>query len=173
MEKGRTKYFLDLNLKYTVMKNLIAVVASFGFLIFLSCNNSADKNEVVEDSTEVVQSSSWIASLNDSTGHLEMKKNEAMGPDSLTATSVINYLNTQNPNVRLEFVRTSNDTLFVRIPEAMYLTQQMGSTGPTMFFAGAVYNLTEIPGITHVHFNFEEGDHASPGTLNRESFKNE
>lgn len=155
------------------MKSLYAAAASLGFILLISCNNKADNNEVVEDSTRVVQSSSWMATLNDSTGQLEMKKNEAMGPDSLTATSVVNYLNTQNPNVRLEYVRTSNDTLYVRIPEEMYLTQQMGSTGPTMFFAGAVYNLTEIPGITHVNFDFEEGDHASPGTLNRASFKDE
>jgi hypothetical protein len=49
----------------------------------------------------------------------------------------------------------------------------MGSTGPTMFLSSAVYNLTEIPGIRYVNFDFEEGDHASPGTFSRESFKDE
>src|SRR5687768_1266620 len=153
------------------MKTIRIVFACLLFIFVFSCNNKADKQEVDEDSTQAVPASSWVATSNDSTGKLEMKKIETMGPDSLTATSVVNYLNTQNPNARLEYLRTSNDTIYVRIPDAMYLTQQMGSTGPSMFFATAVYNLTEIPGITHVNFDFEEGDHASPGTLNRESFR--
>jgi hypothetical protein len=49
----------------------------------------------------------------------------------------------------------------------------MGSSGPTTYFAEAVFNLTEIPGIHYVSFDFEEGDHAQPGTFNRESFKDE
>jgi hypothetical protein len=139
----------------------------------LSCNNNADKKETSSDSVITVSASSWVATLNDSTGKLEMKKNEMSGPDSLTATSVIRYLNQQNPNVQLQYLKTSGDTLFLSIPDAMYLTQQMGSTGPTLYFGSAVFNLTEIPGIRNINFAFEEGDHASPGSFNRDSFKDQ
>lgn len=143
-------------------------------LLVLACNNKAEKQETETiDSTKTVAPSSWTASLNDSSGRLEMKKNEFQGPDSLTATSIIKFLNLQNPSVQLEYVKQSGDTLYIKIPKATFLTQQMGSTGATMYLANAVYNLTEIPGITKINFDFEEGDHASPGILTRESFKDE
>jgi len=75
--------------------------------------------------------------------------------------------------VQLAFVKTSGDTVYLKIPDPMYLTQQMGSSGPTIYLAQAVYSLTEVPGIKYVNLDFEEGDHASPGTFNRDSFKDE
>ena len=139
-------------------------------LFFLACNNKADKTETDEDTLSVVTPSSWYAMINDSSGLLEMKKMETGGPDTLETGAMIKYLNNINPFVKLKYTKTSNDTLYIKIPDANYLTQQMGSTGPTMYFAGAVYNLTEIPGIKYVNFDFEEGDHAMPGVLHRESF---
>jgi hypothetical protein len=154
------------------MKLLSILVISS--LLFVSCNNKSDQPGADDDTANLDQTLySWQAALNDSTGRLEMKKMETAGPDTLAAQPVINFINTSYPNIRLELVKTSGDTIYIKIPDAMYLTQQMGSTGPTLYFANAVYNLTEIPGITHVDFDFEEGDHASPGTLNRASFKDE
>ncbi|MBP6416930.1 MAG: hypothetical protein KA330_10770 [Chitinophagaceae bacterium] len=154
------------------MKKYLIILSAC--LVIISCNNKADQPGADDDTATAAELVySWQAVLNDSTGRLEMKKSEAAGPDSLSPAAVITYLNTLNTNVRLELVKTSGDTVYVKIPDAMYLTQQMGSTGPTLYFSEAVYNLTEIPGIRFVNFDFEEGDHASPGTLNRESFNNE
>ena len=146
------------------MKKYLIILSAC--LVIISCNNKADQPGADDDTATAAELVySWQAVLNDSTGRLEMKKSEAAGPDSLSPAL--------NTNVRLELVKTSGDTVYVKIPEAMYLTQQMGSSGPTMYFSEAVYNLTEIPGIKYVNFDFEEGDHASPGTLNRDSFNNE
>ncbi len=134
-------------------------------------NNKADQPGEEEETAESVYS--WQAVLNDSSGRLEMKKVENTGPDTLSTAAVISFLNTSNINVQLVLVKTSGDTLYLRIPDAMYLTQQMGSTGPTIYLAQVIYNLTEIPGINYVNLDFDEGDHASPGTFNRESFKDE
>lgn len=142
-------------------------------IILASCKGKSDKQAPVNDSTTVQPRYSWEALLNDSTGRLEMKKREGIGPDSISAAAVINFVNTKYPNVVLVFSGLSNDTMFLKIPEAEYITQQMGSTGPTLYFADAVYNLTEIPGVKYIRFDFEEGDHASPETLNRESFRDE
>jgi hypothetical protein len=34
----------------------------------------------------------------------------------------------------------------------------------------ATYTLTEMAGIKYVHYDFEEGDHAEPGTYSRANF---
>ncbi len=154
------------------MKNYILILLACSF--FVACNNKADQPDTEEDSTTISPYTfSWQATLNDSTGKLELTKQEMIGPDSLSPQAVVDFLNSSNPNISLTLVKTSGDTIFIKIPEPTYLTQQMGSTGPTMYFASAVYNLTEIPGIRFANFDFEEGDHAQPGTFTKESFKEE
>ncbi len=138
-----------------------------------SCGNNNSNQPIAEDDSAVNMTYSWEAILNDSTQRLEMKKAEAMGPNFFTASSVINFINSGNTNIRLDLVKTSNDTIYIKIADAEYLTQRMGSAGPTMYFAATVYNLTEISGIRFVNFDFEEGDHAQPGTYDRDSFKND
>jgi Sporulation and spore germination len=146
----------------------------FTSLLLAACNNKADQPAIEEDSTNTPAAVySWQSVLNDSTGRLEMKKVEAVGPDSLSPAAVIKYLNTTNSNVQLVFVKIAGDTAYLKIPDPMYLTQQMGSTGPTLYLSQVIYNLTEIPGVKYVNLDFEEGDHASPGTYNRDSFKDE
>ncbi len=152
---------------------LFTILILFCFL-FTACNNKADQPVADGDTANLAPLVySWQASLNDSSGKLEVKKSDAIGPDSLSIPAVIAYLNTTNTNVQLTFVKTSGDTVYLKIPDAMYLTQQMGSSGPTIYLAQAVYNLTEVPGIRYVNLDFDEGDHASPGTFDRESFKDE
>ena len=154
----------------TCMKRII-LVAGLVSLLYACGSNKTDQPEINNDSTDI--SYSWEATLNDSPGRLEVVKREGLMPDSLSAQSVIDFLNKKNQFVQIQYSKTSGDTLFVRIPEATYLTQQMGSSGPTVFFAETVYNLTEIPGIHFVNFDFEEGDHASPGVFDRDTFKDQ
>jgi hypothetical protein len=150
---------------------LILLLASF---LFYACgSNNADQPAADADSTAATIIYPWQAEINDSTQRLEMKKAQTPGPDSLSIPAVIGYINQNYPKIKLDIVRSSHDTLFLKIDDAEYLTQQMGSTGPTMYFATAVYNLTEVPGIQFVHFEFEEGDHAQPDTFGRENFKDE
>lgn len=147
-----------------------------GLLFFLACfllaacgNKKSNAPGVEEDSAQIVYS--WQVILNDSTGRLEMKKVETIGPDTLSPEAVVSYLNSMNNNVQLAILKISGDTVYLKIQEASYLTQQMGSTGSTMYLAQVIYNLTEIAGINYVMLDFEEGDHASPGTFTRDSFK--
>lgn len=156
------------------MKSVLLFLLSA--LALFSCNNDKAPDVAVEptDSTEVPSSVfSWQATLNDSTGKMEMVKQDFTGPDSLTARGVTEFLNISHANVQLSYLRTSNDTIYLLIPDALFLTQQMGSTGPSMYFASAIYNYTEIPGINYVSVDFEEGDHASPGVFTRETFTNQ
>ncbi len=150
------------------MKKIFFLITTAVFLF--SCgNNDAESTDKNIDSLAAAPFY-WQAYLNDSTGKLEYRK--LPSNDSISANSVINFTNTVNSNIKMELVKQSNDTIFIRIPDAIYLTQQMGSTGPTLYLSEVVYNMTQIPGINEVNFDFVQGDHASPGTYNRNSFDN-
>lgn len=144
----------------------------FGILILMvSCGSN--QNETTAENEGLIDQQSWQASLDDSSGQISFSKTGGPLPDSISVEGVISFLNTRYPNVQLQVIRQSADTLYVKIPEATYLTQQMGSTGPELYFGEAVYNLTEIPGIRFINFALAEGDHAGPDTYNRDSFKPE
>lgn len=135
-------------------------------LILSACGNNKVEPEVLP-ATEIKM---WNMDM-DSTGNLV--KEQVLTPelDSLSPANVITYLNNNNPNIKLVYNTISGDTLFIKIPDATYLTQQMGSAGPEVYLAEVIYNCTEIPGIKFVHLDFTEGDHAQPGTFKREDFK--
>lgn len=138
-------------------------------LLFACGNNKADQPGSMDDTAASYYL--WESALNDSTGRLSMKKVETA--DSTSAKSILGFTNNAYPRIRLELVKTSNDTIYLKIDDATFLTQQMGSSGSILYLAAVVYNLTELTGIKYVTLNFEEGDHARPGTYNRESFSNE
>ena len=145
---------------------------SFFFLLFFSfaCNNKSDQQAIIEDSTELL---GWSSTMNDSTMKLEMKRSEPIEADSLDPATLITFLNSKNSKVKIDWQRQSNDTAYLKIPDATVLTEQMGSTGAMMYMAFVIYNVTELPGVRYVTLDFEEGDHAVPGTYTRESFKDE
>jgi len=155
------------------MKKLLLLFISLN--IIASCGrNNADQRGEQEDSTEVAENRFiWQATLNDTTGRLEMKHAKSDDTDPLSIQSVIESTNQSNPEIILSFLKTSHDTAYLKIVDAHFLTRQMGSSGATMYIAALVYNLTEIPNINYVNMDFEEGDHAAPGTFTRDTFKDQ
>ena len=98
-------------------------------------------------------------------------KIKEVNKDTLTYENLINVINTSYKNIPLiEFSRIANDTIFISIKNPEYLTQQMGSTGAFVFMIITTFTLTELQGITYVSFDFQEGDHASPGTYSRKYY---
>src|SRR5690606_17085690 len=98
-------------------------------------------------------------------------RNRMPATEDLSAANLITLLNHHHKEVSLSFVKVSSDTIFVRVDDATVLTQQMGSAGAAEFMAIVTYTLTELPGIAKVHFEFEPGDHATPGTYDRDFFE--
>jgi len=91
--------------------------------------------------------------------------------DTLTYKKLINLINTDYNNlVHIDFLRISDDTIFVTIKNPDYLTHQMGSSGANEFMISTTFTLTELSGISWVSFDFKEGDHATPGTYSRKYF---
>lgn len=154
---------------------LIIVLISISFF---SCKDSKKKNEEksIEESNETIDVSEaandetnpaqWIYDHN---ADIPVKSTEILDI-GITPEELIDFLNTQNENVKLEFSKHSGDTLFVKIKESTFLTQRMGTTGADAYMSVATYTLTEAENVNYVHFDFEEGDHAIPGTYSRKYY---
>ena len=159
-------------------KTLWFVMISVGLF---SCNNkesgeesaAADSLQVVPkpDSAAVITDSHyfWTAELVPKQG-LVMKKDSPVSEDSLNTGFMLKRLNDLYPEIKLQYVKTSNDSIFLKVEKSNYLTRQMGSTGAEAYLAEVTYNLTEVKGVNYVDIRFREGDHASPGTYSRTSF---
>lgn len=165
------------------MKTLpLSLSLAFSALILFSCRNETRENagektqndpaiEIAEDMDAPLPSLPYIAAFVEGSEQLESQKNPEfnralLSLDALTQALIANY-----PEINLEVDRVSNDTLFVQITDAGYLTQQMGSSGAQMYIMEATYAYTELPDINVVHFDFAEGDHALPGSYTRDYFQ--
>ncbi len=159
------------------MKSLFSSISIF--LIFLiSCQSDSKKTEQQESVSENSEPARekrldvpWMAVYNDSTQMMELKKNSAADASNLNVLDILDALNIKYPQIKLEWVKQEGQKIVVKIADADYLTQRMGTTGSQSYLAEATYSLTEIKGISAVHFDFIEGDHARPETLTRESFR--
>lgn len=151
-----------------------------GSMVIYSCQS--DRKEVREKDQEVPEVRTPEVTAEDPRSPklpYEITVDEGSGQTKLvhrdsvsrmTPQQVIEAANIKYPEVRLVLVKVKRPTAYVRIPDASYLTQQMGSAGAESYLAEITYSFTEIKGITSVNFEFTEGDHASPGTYTRENF---
>jgi hypothetical protein len=151
-----------------------------GMIFFISCNNEAPADkENVEDTIMTDDISlfppdrlPWVSDFDTIKNEFYLKQQRKVNPDSLTAETLINDLNAAWENIRLVLVKSSNDTLYVSIPDSEFLGQQMGSAGAQAYMASTTYNLTELKGVKYVNYDMQPGDHVSPGTYSRKSFEN-
>jgi hypothetical protein len=97
-----------------------------------------------------------------------MRKDSLANWGQLNADSIISGLNQRNENIKLEKIRQTGDTLFLRIKDAEFLNTEMGTSGAQQYFCDVILNLTEVKGINFVYFDFIEGDHASPGLYGKD-----
>ncbi|MRX48820.1 hypothetical protein [Pedobacter puniceum] len=113
----------------------------------------------------------WLAEVDTVSLNISLKRNNQVSTQNLDAKNVIQIINKKYPENQLVWKKKSNDTAYVNIPDAFYLTQSSGSLGARIFLAESTFSITEIPGIKVVYFDFEAGDHASPGAYQRADFK--
>ena len=150
-------------------------------LIFSACNNASDttsqtknidsastpsKEKQAKSIATITKNDSisiWVYNYTTSTPI----KNKEPKPELLTPQKIIDFINSNNPSVHLDLIKISNDTIFVKIKESTFLTQQMGSTGADEYMSVTTFTFTELKGIKYVNYDFEEGDHANPGTYSR------
>ncbi|HYD20594.1 MAG TPA: hypothetical protein VEB40_03890 [Flavipsychrobacter sp.] len=151
--------------------------------MFFSCSNNANNN-AVDDSTRIRElpadsNEVSIEELDEDDFYVwkvdgeekTMRKNPKLADASLGVDTLIIGLNEMYPNVKLEKVKLSNDTLYTQIKKSDYLTERMGSAGSEAYIAQAVLNLTTAQGVKFVRIDFEMGSHAMPDTWSKENFK--
>ncbi len=163
------------------MKNIL--LCGCCFLFAAGCNNQHNDKDVTADTAAVVTTVDsaavnkdshyfWEAGA-DAKGKLQMQKVRPLTADSVTAGSIVQLMNDQYPEIQLQYIKISGDSIFLKVSNSKYLTQQSGSSGAESYLAEATFNLTELNGINYVDIQFKEGDHAAPGTYARTNFVND
>jgi PBP1b-binding outer membrane lipoprotein LpoB len=157
------------------MKKLIFL--SFIILSFMACNQDTKETDQVVEQEVVVTTKPveiadvpWMAVVDSTSQNIKMVPSDLVKTEDLNPDNVIGSLSSKYPESKIVFQKQQNDTVFISIPNATYLTQSNGSMGAKIFMAEVVYSLTQIQGIKFVNFSFIEGDHASPGTFLRVDF---
>lgn len=159
----------------------LTVLLVFAMISTLSCqNNSGKKNtpeirdnaaeEIAEDMETPLPALPYVAIFDEQTEQLKAEKNADFDATSMRIETLTQALTANYPEITPEIDRVSNDTLYLHITNAQFLTQQMGSSGARTYLMEATYAYTELPNIHVVHFSFTEGDHAIPGDYTREYF---
>jgi hypothetical protein len=149
-----------MNLKYN---QRIFILFFFVSIVFVSCTS----DRKAKDQTDKVNNENVLDSV---TQKYTLKKSPLIDDFDLDSINVLEAINRKYPENTLVWKTQRNDTAYVSIPDATYLTQQSGTMGAQVFLAESTYSITEIPGINVVNFDFKIGDHATPGFYKREDF---
>lgn len=146
------------------------------FVFCYSCTSTTDQRTNTIDSLNSFTDSANLQNLSQAIWKMEydsilkkdtMIKLREVNSDTLTAEKLITILNNTWADIKINFVKTSGDTIFIKIPESDILTQQMGTSGANYYMSSVIYTLTELRDTKYVCFDFVEGDHAIPGTYQR------
>ena len=137
-------------------------------VIIDTLNQADNPSDVKTGNAEIDDNSSiWVYDyMADTIIQLRTVKKEILTSEKLISIINLKY----QDKVRLDFVNILHDTIFVKIDNSEYLTQQMGTAGATVYMISATFTLTELPNIKFVNFDFEVGDHALPGTYGRKGY---
>lgn len=159
------------------------ILTSLGLLLLIiSCNTAQKDDKATSETDEKSENDSessvvydpseaiWGYEYNPHTKELELKQLRSVDRNALTGDSLEKIINKSWPRIELNFIKISNDTAFISIPDSEVLTQQMGSAGAMNYLISTTYSFTELIGINHVSFDFEEGDHGVPGVYDRNSW---
>ncbi len=149
--------------------------------VLFACNSDTKNIEDVDDvqeNTAVPKTQPdklfdvpWAAVLDSASQKISMQQTNGVNDEDLNLDNVAESLNRKYPEITLLEPTQKNDTVFVKIKDASYLTQGSGTMGAEIYMAECTYSFTQIPGVTLVKFDFPVGDHASPGTFKRSDFE--
>ena len=108
----------------------------------------------------------WLVDFDNKT----KKRNPKFKKEYLNVDTLIKGLNELYPNIKLDKVKISSDTLFTKILDSEYLGERMGTNGAALYLANLIINLTSVDKIKYVKIDFDEGSHATPGIWSAKDF---
>ena len=141
-----------------------AVITLLMFLFF-SCGNG---DERISETEYAVSDTILVWDTN--ADSMIMKRDTTIPDSAVTIKRIINGLNEKYPEVHVDLIKHSGDTIYIEVPDGEYLGNQMGSAGASAWFADAVINLTSVPGINYVSFKMDVFSHASGGVISQEEY---
>jgi glutaredoxin len=141
--------------------------------LVVACNNEAPNDSKAAADAEPPQQ--WFVTdtviVWDCSAEAREKKRIFSPKDSVTVPQAfVNGINKTYTEINIQFDRISNDTAFVKIPDAMWLTDRVGNSGAEQYLSFAALNLLETKGVHYVHFDFVAGVHARPATWSVRDF---
>lgn len=150
------------------MKISHLIIVAIVLITACKCNND-QQQPTAEDSILVIPDTLLVYDVNTDTR--TWKKFTEVPDSAFTAIRIVNGLNQKYPEVQLQLIKQSNDTLYVIVPNNEFLGERMGNAGAVSWFSDAVLNLTGVPGVTYVNIQMEKRSHALPGVFTKENVK--
>ncbi len=150
------------------MKISHLIIVAIVLITACKCNND-QQEPTAEDSILVIPDTLLVYDVNTDTR--TWKKFTEVPDSAFTAIRIVNGLNQKYPEVQLQLIKQSNDTLYVIVPNNEFLGERMGNAGAVSWFSDAVLNLTGVPGVTYVNIQMEKRSHALPGVFTKENVK--
>lgn len=154
----------------------LTILIAFSTITYFACTGSDKGSNVAADSTSLEQT---IIDQPDTVLFWTIddynKTKSQVYKDSLEITdpqTVVNGINSIYPDIHLQYLRMSNDTVYAVIDSAFAFTNDMGSSGASEYLSTVVINLTTLKHVNFVNLDFPEGNHASPGVFARTAFEN-
>ena len=143
-----------------------SAVMTLLIFLFFSCGNGDDRINETEYAV-----SDTILAWDTNADSMIMKRDPTIPDSAITIKRIINGLNEKYPEVHIDMIKQSGDTICIEVPDGDYLGNQMGSAGSSAWFVDAVINLTSVPGINHVSFKMDMYSHASGGVISQDEYK--
>jgi hypothetical protein len=156
------------------------------FCLIFGCNSNDNKkvetiHETVTDTASASASSDTAKTIVNHTMIWSVQpqgsqKEKLQAPqnvklDTLSSTRLVELINNNFPDIHIDLVKISHDTIYVKIPDSKKLANEMGDTGAENYLASATFTLTELKNIKFVNIAMKPGDHAEPGVYSRDDFK--
>jgi len=144
----------------------------FTFVVFLiSCSNANNDNRTSELEEVIYDYPDTLLAWDVNPDSLVMKRITIFPDSSITLNRIVNGLNDKYPNVHIELLKQSSDTVYINIPNSDYLGEQMGDAGSSAWFADATINLTSAPGVNYVSYKMDLHSHAESNVIGKDSYK--
>lgn len=169
------------------MRKIKLICAAICICFFIACNSNEDKKAETtaqqeeadtvtamhpEDTSRTIVNRPLIWSVQPESGEKEkLKAPENSQLNTFTSSQLIKMINENFPDIHLDFVKTSHDTIYVKIPNSNRLTNELGNTGADNYLASTTFTLTELKNIKYVNIDMKPGNHAEPGVYSRDDFK--
>jgi hypothetical protein len=101
-------------------------------------------------------------------------QNPSSNQDSITVEETIKLINEKKffRKIQLKLTRVSNDTIYIEIPEAEFLTEKIGNDLAQDFLSTTTFILTDFEKINFVNLEFKSKSQIKAGVYNRDYFYN-